>query len=50
MEHLIDKFKVTDGEKFSLKDFDTGYSAEYKKEDAAAILEELIKKTVDYAG
>jgi PPK2 family polyphosphate:nucleotide phosphotransferase len=46
MKHLIDKFKVTDGEKFSLKDFDTGYSAEYKKEDAVHILEELIKKTV----
>ncbi len=45
MKHLIDKFKVVDGEKFSLKDFDTDYSAEYKKEDASTVLEELIKKT-----
>jgi PPK2 family polyphosphate:nucleotide phosphotransferase len=46
MKHLIDKLKVTDGENFSLKDFDTGDSAEYKKEDAATVLDELIKKTV----
>jgi len=45
MKHLANKFKITDGKKFSLKDFDTGYTCDYKKEDAPAVLEELIKKT-----
>jgi PPK2 family polyphosphate:nucleotide phosphotransferase len=46
MKHLTDRFKITDGKKFSLKDFDTDYTSDYKKEDASAILEEQIKKTV----
>src|SRR6201996_4459902 len=46
MKQLINQFKVTDGKKFSLKDFDTGYTAGHKKEDADDILKELIKKTV----
>src|SRR5258708_9580259 len=45
MKHFTDKFKVTDGRNFLLKDFDPAYTAEYKKEDAANVLEELIKKT-----
>jgi PPK2 family polyphosphate:nucleotide phosphotransferase len=45
MKHLTDKFKITDGKKFSLKDFDTADTSGYKKEDASAVLEELIKKT-----
>jgi len=45
MKHLTSQFKITDGEKFSLKDFDTAYSADYKKEDAAAILDDLVQKT-----
>jgi PPK2 family polyphosphate:nucleotide phosphotransferase len=45
MKHLANKFKITDGKKFSLKDFDTGYTGDYKKEDAADILDDLIKKT-----
>lgn len=45
MKHLADKFKITDGKKFSLKDFDTGYTGDYKKEDAADILDDLIKQT-----
>jgi PPK2 family polyphosphate:nucleotide phosphotransferase len=45
MKHLTDKFKITDGEKFSLRDFDTADTSGYKKEDASAVLEELIKKT-----
>ncbi|MGZ3836495.1 MAG: polyphosphate kinase 2 family protein, partial [Mucilaginibacter sp.] len=45
MKHFTDKFKLTGGKKFSLKDHETDYTAEYKKEDAASILEELIKKT-----
>ncbi len=45
MKHFTSKFKITDGEKFSLKDFDTAYSADYKKEDAATILEDLVKQT-----
>jgi len=45
MKHFTSQFKITDGEKFSLKDFDTAYSADYKKEDAAAILEDLVQQT-----
>jgi PPK2 family polyphosphate:nucleotide phosphotransferase len=45
MKHFTDQFKVNNGSKFSLKDFDPGYTAEFEKEDAAAILTELIKKT-----
>ena len=47
MKHLTDEFKITDGKKFSLKDFDTAYTSDYKKEDASAILEELIEQTVN---
>lgn len=45
MKHFTDKFKITNGKKFVLKDFDTNYTAEYKKEEASFVLEELIKKT-----
>src|ERR1700709_2809077 len=45
MRDFISKLKITNGKKFSLKNFDTGFTADYKKEDAAFVLEELIKKT-----
>jgi PPK2 family polyphosphate:nucleotide phosphotransferase len=45
MKHFTEEFRVTNGKKFSLKDFDTAYTAEYKKEDAEKVLEELIKHT-----
>jgi len=45
MSHFTDRFKITDGKKFSLKDFDAGYTAEFEKEDGDAVLTELIKKT-----
>jgi PPK2 family polyphosphate:nucleotide phosphotransferase len=45
MKHIINKFKITEGEKFSLNDFDTAYSADIKKEDSEAILKDLIKQT-----
>ncbi len=45
MKHSIDKFKVINGNKFSLKDFDTGDTAWYKKEEADEVLEKLIKQT-----
>ncbi|HEY8784480.1 MAG TPA: polyphosphate kinase 2 family protein [Mucilaginibacter sp.] len=44
MNDIINKFKITKGEKFSLKDFDTAYSADVKKEDSEAILGDLIKQ------
>ena len=47
MKDFIKKFKVTGGKKFTLTDFDTAYSADYKKEDAEATLEELVKQTAD---
>jgi len=45
MKHIINKFKITEGEKFSLNDFDTAYSADIKKENSEAILKDLIKQT-----
>ncbi|HTD98072.1 MAG TPA: polyphosphate kinase 2 family protein [Mucilaginibacter sp.] len=44
MKHFTDKFKITNGKNFALKDHDTGYTADYKKEDAAHILEKLNAK------
>jgi PPK2 family polyphosphate:nucleotide phosphotransferase len=45
MKHVVAQFKITDGEKFSLKDFDASYTAGHKKEDAIALLGDLIKQT-----
>lgn len=45
MKHIISKFKIANGKKFSLSDFDTNYSAEYEKEDADAVIDDLIQKT-----
>ncbi len=45
MKHVIAQFKITDGKKFSLKDFDASYTAGHKKEDAIALLGDLIKQT-----
>jgi PPK2 family polyphosphate:nucleotide phosphotransferase len=47
MKSIPDKFKITNDEKFSLNDFDAGYSADYKKDDAAEELESLIRKIAD---
>ena len=45
MGSIAEKFGITSGEKFSLKDFDPAYIADFNKEDAHAILEDLIEKT-----
>jgi PPK2 family polyphosphate:nucleotide phosphotransferase len=45
MKHLADKFKIANVNKFLLKDFDTTYTAEYSKENAGEVLDELIRKT-----
>jgi len=45
MKSLPDQFKITNDKNFSLKDYDTSYSADYEKEDADAILKDLIKQT-----
>jgi PPK2 family polyphosphate:nucleotide phosphotransferase len=44
MERIINKFKVTDGKKFSLKDYDTSFSGDYKKEETDALLADMIKQ------
>lgn len=44
MKDIINKFKITRGDKFSIKDFDTAYSADLKKEDSDTILEDLVKQ------
>ncbi|WP_426667613.1 polyphosphate kinase 2 family protein [Mucilaginibacter sp. McL0603] len=46
MKHIADKFKITNGKDFTLQEFETAYTAGCNKEDAAEILDELIKKTV----
>ncbi|MDO3628769.1 polyphosphate kinase 2 family protein [Mucilaginibacter sp. BT774] len=46
MKQFINQFKITEGRNFSLKDFDTSFTAEYKKEDADKVLQELISKAV----
>jgi len=45
MSDIIKKFKVTDGGKFSLDDYDTDWTGDYKKEKTPDILKELIKET-----
>jgi PPK2 family polyphosphate:nucleotide phosphotransferase len=45
MKNIITKFKVTKGEKFSLDDFETDWSDDTEKEDAPAILSDLIEQT-----
>jgi PPK2 family polyphosphate:nucleotide phosphotransferase len=47
MKDIITKITVKDGKGFSLKDFDTAYSAGLKKEDATAILEDLVKQIAE---
>jgi len=47
MENIIKKFKISSGCHFDLKDHPTNYTANYKKEDAKAVLAELIEKTAD---
>ena len=44
MKDIISKFKITDGKNFSLKDHDTSFSGDYKKEETAAILADVIKQ------
>ncbi|HWZ13738.1 MAG TPA: PPK2 family polyphosphate kinase [Mucilaginibacter sp.] len=45
MKGIINKFKITDGKKFSLKDMRTDWSGDLKKEETEEILEGLIKET-----
>jgi len=45
MGSIAEKFRITSGEKFSLKDFDPPSIADFNKEDAPAILQDLIEKT-----
>ena len=47
MKQIINKFKVIDGEKFSLKDFSTDYNGDYDKDEAEALLAGSIKETVE---
>ncbi|MBS1503018.1 MAG: polyphosphate kinase 2 family protein, partial [Bacteroidetes bacterium] len=47
MKHLAEKFRITNGEKFSFKDFDTAYTGDYNKKDADDVLAQLIKQTAE---
>lgn len=47
MSNIVSKFKVHNGKSFSLKDFDPGYSDGFEKENAKAILKNLIAETFD---
>jgi len=45
MKSIINKLKITGDDKFSIEDFDTNYSGDYKKEDCEAELEDLVRQT-----
>ncbi|MDO3641177.1 polyphosphate kinase 2 family protein [Mucilaginibacter sp. L3T2-6] len=45
MNNLVSKFKITEKQKFSLKDHDPGYADGFEKSDAKNILASLIKET-----
>lgn len=47
MGSITDKFKVSKGKGFSLKDHDPAYADGFKKEDADEILKDLIAETAD---
>jgi PPK2 family polyphosphate:nucleotide phosphotransferase len=47
MQNITKKFKITDDKNFSLKNFDTSFTADYKKDDAEAILTDLVAQTAE---
>lgn len=47
MSDLTSKFRVKNGKKFSLKDFDPGYANSFKKGDTKDVLAGLIEETFD---
>lgn len=47
MQNITKNFKITDNKKVSLKNYDTSFTADYKKEDAEAILADLVAQTAD---
>jgi PPK2 family polyphosphate:nucleotide phosphotransferase len=47
MSKIINKFKVSNGKSFSLKDHDPAYADGFKKEDAKKVLKDLIAETFD---
>ncbi|HZY38045.1 MAG TPA: polyphosphate kinase 2 family protein [Mucilaginibacter sp.] len=44
MEDIISKFKITGGENFSLKDHDTSFSGNYRKEETDELLSDMVKQ------
>ncbi|MFD1256548.1 polyphosphate kinase 2 family protein [Mucilaginibacter terrae] len=47
MQNITNKFKITGNKKVSLKDYDTSFTAGYKKDDAEAVLADLVAQTAD---
>jgi PPK2 family polyphosphate:nucleotide phosphotransferase len=47
MNNITDRFKITGDKKFSLKDFDTDYTGDYRKENSDNVLIDLISQTAD---
>ena len=47
MKNIVNKFKITDGDKFSLKDLDPAYADGFEKDDADEILSDLIAQTAE---
>jgi PPK2 family polyphosphate:nucleotide phosphotransferase len=47
MQNITNNFKITGDKKISLKNFDTSFSAGFKKDDAEAILSDLVEQTAD---
>lgn len=48
MKDIIERFKVTDGEKFSLKDYETDWCGDYDKDKTDDTLADLINKPLIY--
>jgi PPK2 family polyphosphate:nucleotide phosphotransferase len=47
MQNITKNFKITVNKKVSLENYDTSFTADYKKEDAEAILADLVAQTAD---
>jgi len=47
MQNITNNFKITSNKKISLNNFDTSYTAGFKKEDADEVLADLVEQTAE---
>jgi PPK2 family polyphosphate:nucleotide phosphotransferase len=48
MKDIISKLRIDEGKGFSLENFDPRYSADLKEDDAAIVLQDLVKQVADF--